>query len=125
MSRGKSTLAAWEPWDDEQKKQVAGLLSAFNNDPETVCAVMDCQMVDLDMLCLEAFGVDFAGAAHKYELIGKARLKTALFRSAEGGNAKAIDMLAREHLGLGATLTRREKAARDEAARSKAEEVDF
>ena len=111
-------------WSDEEKKQVEGLLTSFNGDRETVCAVIDCSDGDLDALCLDAFGIDFDACVHKYELIGKARLKSALFKSAEGGNAKAIDMLAREHLDMGATLTRKQ-SMRMQEQQAKAREVDF
>ncbi len=111
-------------WDEGQAKQVEGLLTAFNGDRETVCAVMDCADGDLDALCMDAFGIDFDACVHKFELIGKARLKSALFKSAEGGNAKAIDMLAREHLDMGATLTRKQSLKMQEQ-RKRAEEVDF
>lgn len=122
---GRPGPRPWGKWDDEQRAQVEGLLTAFNGDRETVCAVMGCQDEDLDNICLETWGIDFEAAVHKFELIGRARLRSALFKSAVNGNAKAIDLLSREHLDMGATLTRKAKAEREAEAQRKAEEVDF
>jgi hypothetical protein len=114
-----------QPWSAEQVAQVKGLLSSFNGDVETVCAVMDCRRDDLNWLCRQAFGpsMTFAKAVHKYELVGKARLKSALFKAAEDGNTKALDMLAREHLEMMGPVERRRKVAKE--MRDKQEETDF
>ena len=114
-----------QPWNDDQIAQVKGLLSSFNSDAETVCAVMDCRREDLNWLCRQAFGpnVTFAKAVRKYELVGKARLKSALFKAAEDGNSKALDMMAREHLEMMGPVERRRKVARE--VRAKQEETDF
>jgi len=114
-----------EPWDDDQKKQVVGLLSSFNNDEDTVCAVMDCHRDDLNWLCRQAFdNLTFAQAVRKYELVGKARLKTALFKAAEDGNSKALDLMAREHLDMLGPVERRRKVAAEAKAAERAE-VEF
>ena len=103
------------PWNEEQIAQVKGLLSSFCNDAETVCAVMDCKKDDLNWLCRQAFGqnMTFAKSVRKYELVGKARLKSALFKAAEDGNSKALDMMAREHLMMLGPVERRRKVKRE------------
>ena len=56
--------------------------------------------------------------------MGVARVRQALFKAAiEDRNSKALDMFAREMLGLGAVETRRRKTAAAEAAEQ--EETDF
>lgn len=112
-----------DPWDAEQVKNVKGLLTTFCGDRETVCAVMDCARGDLDWLCRQAFGLTFAKAVEKFELVGKARIKSALFQAAEGGNAKALDIMCREHLDILGPVERRHKIARE--VRQAEEETDF
>ncbi len=115
-----------EPWSDEQVAQVKALLYTFNGDAETICAAMDCRRDDLNWLCRKAFGpnMTFAKAVRKYELVGKARLKQALFKAAEDGNSKALDMMAREHLEMMGPIERRRKVKAD-TERKKAADVDF
>ena len=100
-----------DPWDSQEVKNVEGLLMSFNGDRATVCAVMGCARGDLDWLCKQAFGMGFDKAVEKYELVGKAKLRHALFKSAESGNSKALDMLARERLDLGPVEQRRKRVA--------------
>lgn len=86
---------------------------------------MECAATDLDALCRQAFGMNFARTSHKYALVGRARIRSALFKAAEHGNAKALDTLVREQLGGGPVETRRRQAAEAKAVQAKAEEVDF
>lgn len=116
-----------EPWSDEQIRQVIELLTTFNNDPETVCAFMDCRKDDLNWLCRNAFGqsMTFAKVVHKYELVGKAKLKKSLMRAAmdEKPNSKALDFAIREYLDILGPVERRRKVARE--VKAKQEETDF
>ena len=114
-----------DPWTEDEVKQVKGLLQQFSNDVETVCAVMDCRKEDLNWLCRQAFGpnMTFAKAVAKYTLVGKARLKAALFKAAENGNAKALDMMSREHLDMPDPIVRRHKVMKKVEAKEK--ETDF
>jgi len=88
-----------EPWDEKQVDEVERLLKAFNG-PEAVAAVMDVPESALDRLCERAFGLDFAHAKAKFSAVGKANLRSTLYEQAVDGNAKALDMLAREQLGM-------------------------
>ena len=87
-------------WTPQDAEQVRGLLMQFNG-AEEVCAVLDCDPADLDGLCLDAFGLDFERARSKFSAMGRAMLRKELMMQALGGNPKALDMLAREHLGMG------------------------
>ena len=115
------------PWSDEQRVQVVELLTTFNNDPETVCACMDCKKEDLNFLCRRAFGpnMTFAKAVRKYELVGKAKLKKALMRAAmdEKPNSKALDFAIREYLDILGPVERRRKVAKEVQAEEEA--TDF
>ena len=55
-------------------------------------------------------------------MVGKTKLRQALFDAAMAGNAKALDTLSREQLGTGPVETRRKLAGTGTA---KQEEVDF
>lgn len=87
-------------WSQHDAEQVRGLLMQFNG-AEEVCAVLDCKASDLDSLCLDAFGFDFNKAREKFSAMGRAMLRKELMTQAMSGNPKALDMLAREHLGMG------------------------
>lgn len=89
------------PWDEEQVDNVQGLLTQFNG-PDEVCAVVGCDPSELDAQCDLAFGMDFETAMKTFAAQGRAYIRRALMQQAMEGNVKAIDMLAREHLGMGA-----------------------
>lgn len=102
--RGKYTKKARPPkkvtaWSEEQAEQFCGLMQAFNA-IDDVCAVMDCDIADLDGLCSKAFGLTFAQAEKKFHAQGRALIRKTMYKSALDGNTKALDMLAREQLGL-------------------------
>lgn len=112
------------PWDDDQKQKVRNLLTKFCGDKETICAVMECRQGDLNWLCRNAFGLTYAQAKEKFELEGKAKLRMAYYDAAIGGkNAKALEIVTREHLGIPGPVERRHKVLAEEEA--KAKEVDF
>lgn len=100
------------PWTDEEAEQVQGILSQFNDAPE-VCAVMGCDPSELDALCIEAFDMTFERARDTFAAQGRALLRRALFSAAMDGNTKAIDMLAREQLGMGAVEMRHRDRTED------------
>lgn len=81
-------------WTDEEKKDVKDLLESGSG-AEEVCAVMDCARKDLDHLCKAAFGLDFASTDRKYKLVGLAKLRASVYRSALDKNTKAQDMCMR------------------------------
>ena len=113
-----------QPWTEEQARTVENMLECFN-DAEEVCAVMGCRKADLNWLCRQAFGVAFSVVRDKHHTIGRSLLRRAMFNAAIDGNAKALDTLAREHLGTGPVETRRRQAAKAKAEQAKAEDVDF
>lgn len=86
-------------WDEDEAAQVEGLLTQFNGASE-VCAVMGCQEKDLDALCKQAFNLTFEQTREHFAAQGRALVRRALMSEAMGGNMKAIDMLAREYLGM-------------------------
>lgn len=81
-------------WTDEEKEDVKGLLESGSG-AEEVCAVMDCARKDLDHLCKAAFGLDFASTDRKYKLVGRAKLRASVYKSALDQNIKAQDMCMR------------------------------
>ena len=87
-------------WTEQETDKVRALLTQFNGLDE-VCAVMGCDPSDLDELSLEAFGMAFEPARAKFAAIGRSILRKELMEQALDGNAKALDMLAREQLGIG------------------------
>lgn len=87
------------PWTPEESDKVLVLLRAFN-DAEAVAAVMGVPVGDLDTLCREAFGADFESTSAKEQAVGRAELRRVLLEQALGGNAKALDMLARDQLNM-------------------------
>lgn len=93
-------------WTEQDAEQVIGLLTTFSGADE-VCAVMGCDKSELDRLCRESFDVDFKTAKDRYHAQGRAMLRKALFEQALDGSAKALDMLAREQLGIGPVETRK------------------
>lgn len=87
-------------WTSQDAEQVRGLLMQFNG-AEEVCAVLNCEQTELDGLSSEAFGMGFEEARVKFAAMGRAMLRKELMMQALGGNPKALDMLAREQLGMG------------------------
>ena len=85
-------------WTDEQKDQVKSLLTRFC-DASEVCSVLDCAQDELDGLCLEAFGADFAATMEKYSAQGRAMLKRAQFDLALEGDRTMLQVLGRDRLG--------------------------
>ena len=81
-------------WSDEEKEDVKGLLESGSG-AEEVCAVMDCEKKDLNRLCKAAFGLDFASTDRKYKLVGRAKLRASVYKSALDQNTKAQDMCMR------------------------------
>ena len=111
-------------WSEKDIEQVRGLLMQFNG-PDEVCAVLGCEPADLDALCLDAFGLDFEGARTKFAAMGRAMLRKELMMQALNGNPKALDMLAREQLGMGPVELRGKASAAQEAAGDSEEEVQL
>lgn len=103
-------------WDEGQADNVRGLLTQFNG-AEEVCAVMGCPEGDLDALCDAAFGMPFSEAKDTFSAQGRAMVRRTLMQQALDGNMKALDMLAREQLGMGAVETRRRVIQSDEEAK--------
>lgn len=99
-------------WTPQEAEQVAGLLTQFNGADE-VCAVMGCAKEDLDALCADAFGMDFERTKETHAARGRALVRRALFQQAMEGNVKALDMLAREQLGLGPVEARKKTLGAD------------
>ena len=85
-------------------------MTKFCGDKETLCASMGCKQSDLAWLCQQAFGLTYTAAVRKFELEGKAILKMAYFDAAvKDKNSKALDLMAREHLGMLGPVERRRK----------------
>ena len=117
-----------EPWDETQTKQAEGVMTSFAVSGEdgkaTMCDVMGCAPSDLDWLCQQAFGLAFSKARAKYERIGRARIRSAIFQAAEGGNAKMLEIEARmSGLDMGPTQARRR--AEPKPKPQPKQEVDF
>ncbi|MBR3653220.1 MAG: hypothetical protein IKN60_04630 [Bacteroidales bacterium] len=113
-----------KPWGDDECEKVKELIESGVTEPETIAAVMGCRVSDLGWLCNQAFHLTLKETLRKFSLMGVARVRQALFKAAiEDRNSKALDMFAREMLGLGAVETRRRKTAAAEAAEQ--EETDF
>lgn len=110
-----------EPWTPQQIKQVEDMLTCFNGQEE-VCAALDVKKDDLNWLCRQAFGKPFKEVEKRFHTVGKSLLRRAMFNSATEGNARALDTLAREQLGLGPVESRRRTAEKSKPA---VEEVDF
>lgn len=110
-------------WDEQQADNVRGLLTQFNG-AEEVCAVMGCEESQLDCLCIAAFHMDFATAKATFSAQGRAMVRRTLMQQALDGNMKALDMLAREQLGMGAVETRRRVIQSDEEAKADADDTD-
>lgn len=118
MARAHTTT----PWTEQQAKDVEDILTCFNG-AEEVCAAMGCRKSDLNWLCRQAFGLTFKDAEARFQTIGRSLLRRALFNSAVDGNAKALDTLVREQLGMGPIEARKRTVAKAEQA--KADDVDF
>lgn len=95
-------------WTDEQIDTVKNLLMNFNGASE-VCAVLSCSADELDLYCLHAFNMDFNTTKDFYAARGRAALRQTLMDEALDGNVKALDMLAREQLGMGAVEIRKNR----------------
>ena len=120
----KMPRARPEPWDYDQRQKAKALMTKFCGDRETVCAVMGCKASDLAWLCQQAFGMNYTTALRTFELEGKAILKMAYFDAAvDDKNSKALDLMAREHLGMLGPVERRRKVKAEVDARAK--ETDF
>lgn len=102
-------------WTEEQAAEVANLLMHFNGSDE-VCAVTETNPDDLDDNAIAAFGCNFEQAKTAFAARGRAMLRDALMAQAMSGNTKALEMLAREQLGMGAVEIRKKsiKNAKDE-----------
>lgn len=85
-------------WSDDEREQVRGLLVRFC-DADEVCAVMECGKGELDGLCADAFGVDYATAEARFHAQGRALLRKAQFDLALAGNGNVLQQLGREYLG--------------------------
>lgn len=93
-------------WTDEQADEARSLMEAFCTADE-VCAAMGCGAERLDDLCRRAFGAPWAEASATLACAGRARLRRRLMADALDGNAKALDMLARQELGIDPVPSRR------------------
>lgn len=102
-------------WTEDQAAEVANLLQHFNGADE-VCAMTETSPDDLDANALAAFGCNFEQAKTAFAARGRAMLRDALMAQAMDGNTKALEMLAREQLGMGAVEIRKKsiKNAKDE-----------
>lgn len=107
-------------WTEEDVQQVVGLLTTFNGADE-VCAVLGCAKDGLDALSHAAFGMPFADAEEVFHSQGRAMVRKALFDQAMDGSAKALEMLAREQLGMGPVETRKRVTAKAEGEREAAD----
>ena len=113
-----------EPWTEEEAAKARALMTKFCGDQDTICAVMGCKAEDIPWLCTKAFGKNYATALRTFELEGKAILRMAYFDAAvEDKNSKALDLMAREHLGMLGPVERRRKVAKD--VRREEENTDF
>lgn len=101
------------PWSKEEVDEVANLLRTFNGADE-VCARMNCAPDELDDMCLDAFKVPFEQARVVFAAIGRSELRQTLMDKALSGDMKALDMLARSELGMGAVEVRSRHIAKDE-----------
>ena len=99
-------------WNDEQKAEAASLLRTFNGADE-VCARLICSPDDLDSLAYDAWGVNFEQAKMVFAAIGRSELRQTLMEKALQGDMKALDMLARAELGMGAVEVRAKHIAKD------------
>ena len=112
-----------DPWTEDQAEQARALMTKFCGEKETLCAVMGCRSADLPYLCQKAFGMNYVTALRTFELEGKAILRMAYFDAAvEDKNSKALDLMAREHLGMLGPVERRRKVARQVQAEEEATE---
>lgn len=111
-------------WDERQQKNVADLLRQFNGADE-VCAVTGCSPDDLDALSEDAFKCSFEEARSVFAAQGRALVRQALMRQALDGNMKAIDMIAREQMGMGPVESRARNIAKTEETVDTSEEDGF
>lgn len=110
-----------EPWSEKEAKQVEDMLTCFNGADE-ICCALNCRKDDLNWLCRQAFGKPFKDVEKRFRTVGQSLIRRAMFNAAMEGNAKCLDTLAREQLGIGPVESRRRTAAKEQPA---AEEVDF
>lgn len=85
-------------WTDDDVKNVEDLLTSFS-DADEVCAVTGCEKKDLDKLCMKAFGSTFEDTKARFRLVGRAKFNKVVFDAMSGGNAKALEMFSRMHMG--------------------------
>jgi hypothetical protein len=100
-------------WSPNEIAEVAGLLRTFNGADE-VCACMKCSPDELDDLSFDAFGCGFEQAKTVFAAIGRSELRQVLMGKALEGDMKALDMLARAYLGMGAVEVRAKHIAKQE-----------
>lgn len=103
-----------EPWSDEGKEQVTGLLRSFSGADE-VCAVMGCATADLDALCKAAFGMSFDAYKDQQWAVGRALLNKAMMDSALSGTPKSIELMMRKYGDLDPVVIRHERKAAEKA----------
>lgn len=85
-------------WTDDDVKNVEDLLTSFS-DADEVCAVTGCEKKELDQLCKKAFGRTFEDTKARFRLVGRAKFNKVVFDAMSGGNAKALEMFSRMHMG--------------------------
>lgn len=99
-------------WSPEEVAEAASLLRTFNGADE-VCARLICAPEDLDSLSQDAWGVDFEQAKMVFAAIGRSELRQTLMAKALDGDMRALDMLARAELGMGAVEVRAKHIAKN------------
>lgn len=94
-----------------------------------VAATMGCEPGDLDGLCRDAFGHDASWCLSSFAAVGRARIRVTLMDEATSGNFKALDLVARDQLGMGPVESRRKaeppKADREDGERQSLRPVQF
>ena len=103
-------------WSEEEVETVKELLCAFADKAE-VASTMDVGEDELDGLCKEAFGTDYAGAEERFHAVGTGRLKVAMAEQARGGNSKALDLMGRKYLDMAPRKSFLEKDKAEKAKR--------
>lgn len=114
-----------EPWTPEQVKRVESLLKSFQNEPEDVCACLDCKKADLNYLCRQAFGLTFAQAVAKYGRQGKCEYWEAVRRAAiaEKPHNESLKTYGQQYIGVLGTVERRRQVAKE--VKQAEESTDF
>lgn len=96
-------------WTKDEAARARGLMEAFC-DADEVAATMGCEPGDLDGLCRDAFGHDASWCLSSFAAVGRARIRVTLMDEATSGNFKALDLVARDQLGMGPVESRRKAA---------------